>query len=102
MQTRPPRQRRTLRRPLTSGNSLQAQEIVDFAGALPRHGWDHRVPWLRHIFHTLGLTDIEVIATELTQARESPFMIELDLGAEEDASFAAAAASIDAAFMAST
>lgn len=64
----------------------------------PRHGWDHRAPWLRHAFAQLGITDVEVIAAELTLARESPAMIPLDLGAAEDASWAAAQERVDAAF----
>jgi FMN-dependent NADH-azoreductase len=69
-----------------------------YAEGTPRFGWDHREPWLRHAFEQLGLTDVEVIAAELTLARESPAMIPLDLGAAEDASYAAAQAAIDAAF----
>jgi FMN-dependent NADH-azoreductase len=64
----------------------------------PRHGWDHRTPWLRHAFETLGITDVEVFSTELTLARESPQMIPLDLGAAEDRSLAEAEMAIDAAF----
>jgi FMN-dependent NADH-azoreductase len=56
----------------------------------PRHGWDHREPWLRHAFEFLGLTDVVTASAELTLARESPAMIPLDLGDAEDASFAAA------------
>jgi FMN-dependent NADH-azoreductase len=61
-----------------------------YSEGTPRHGWDHR--------EQLGITDIEVVAAELTLARESPAMIPLDLGAAEDASYAAAQAAIDAAF----
>jgi FMN-dependent NADH-azoreductase len=64
----------------------------------PRDGWDHREPWIRHAFEQLGLTDVEVIAAELTLARESPAMIPLNLGDAEDASFAAAEAMVDAGF----
>ncbi|MBJ7332400.1 MAG: NAD(P)H-dependent oxidoreductase [Solirubrobacteraceae bacterium] len=64
----------------------------------PREGWDHRTPWLAHAFEQLGLTDVEVYTAELTLARESPAMIPLDLGAAEDASFAAATAAIDERF----
>jgi FMN-dependent NADH-azoreductase len=69
-----------------------------YAEGTPRYGWDHREPWLRHAFEQLGLTDVEVVAAELTLARESPAMIPLDLGAAEDASYAAAQAAVDAAF----
>jgi FMN-dependent NADH-azoreductase len=69
-----------------------------YAEGTPRYGWDHREPWLRHAFEQLGLTDVEVVAAELTLARESPAMIPLDLGAAEDASYAAAQEAIDAAF----
>ena len=64
----------------------------------PRHGWDHREPWLRHAFEQLGITDVQVFAAELTLARESPVMIPLDLGGAEDQSIADAEAAIDAAF----
>jgi FMN-dependent NADH-azoreductase len=64
----------------------------------PRYGWDHREPWMRHAFEQLGLTDITVIAAELTLARESPAMIPLNLGTAEDQSYAAAEALIDAEF----
>ncbi len=40
----------------------------------PRHGWDHREPWLRHLFAHLGVTDMVFIDAELTLARESPAM----------------------------
>jgi FMN-dependent NADH-azoreductase len=66
----------------------------------PRYGWDHREPWIRHAFEQLGLTDILVIAAELTLARESPAMIPLNLGSAEDQSYAAAEALIDAEFAA--
>jgi FMN-dependent NADH-azoreductase len=66
----------------------------------PRHGWDHREPWLRHAFEQLGITDVEVFSAELTLARESPAMIPLDLGAVADRSLADAEAAIDAAFVA--
>jgi len=56
----------------------------------PRHGWDHREPWLRHAFAFLGLTDVVVATAELTLARESPAMIPLGLGDAEDQSLAAA------------
>ena len=62
----------------------------------PRHGWDHREPWLRHALSTLGVTDAVFVDTELTLARESPAMIPLDLGAAEDQSLADALAAIDA------
>ncbi len=62
----------------------------------PRHGWDHREPWLRHALSTLGVTEPIFVGAELTLARESPAMAHLDLGAAEDASFAAAEAAIDA------
>ena len=62
----------------------------------PRHGWDHREPWLHHAFAQLGLTDVHVVHAELTLARESPAMVPLDLGAAEDASFAAAEQAVDA------
>lgn len=61
----------------------------------PREGWDHREPWLRHAFETLGITDITVVNCELTLARESPAMVPLELGALEDRSFADAIAEID-------
>ncbi len=64
----------------------------------PRHGWDHREPWLRHAFEQLALADIVIIAAELTLARESPAMIPLNLGDTEDESYAAAEALIDAQF----
>jgi FMN-dependent NADH-azoreductase len=73
-----------------------------YAEGTPRYGWDHREPWLRHAFEQLGVTDMEVLAAELTLARESPMMIPLDLGAAEDASYAAAEAAIDAAFATAT
>ena len=53
---------------------------------------------MRHAFEQLGLTDVEVIAAELTLARESPAMIPLELGDAEDASYTAAEATIDADF----
>ena len=62
----------------------------------PRHGWDHREPWLRHALQPLGITDPVFVNAELTLARESPAMIPLDLGAAEDASLAAAFSAIDA------
>jgi FMN-dependent NADH-azoreductase len=61
----------------------------------PRHGWDHREPWLRHAFEPLGVTDPVFVGAELTLARVSPAMIPLDLGAAEDQSFADALAAID-------
>jgi FMN-dependent NADH-azoreductase len=61
----------------------------------PRHGWDHREPWLRHALTTLGVNDAVFIDTELTLARESPMMIPLDLGGAEDQSLADALAAID-------
>ena len=61
----------------------------------PRHGWDHREPWLRHALTTLGVSDAVFIDTELTLARESPMMIPLDLGGAEDQSLADALAAID-------
>jgi FMN-dependent NADH-azoreductase len=71
-----------------------------YAEGTPRHGWDHREPWLRHAFETLGLSDVHVVAAELTLARESPAMIPLDLGDAEDASYAAAQTAIDDIFAA--
>jgi FMN-dependent NADH-azoreductase len=64
----------------------------------PRHGWDHREPWLRHALSTLGVSDAVFIDTELTLARESPAMIPLDLGGAEDQSLADALAAVDALF----
>jgi FMN-dependent NADH-azoreductase len=64
----------------------------------PRHGWDHREPWLRHALSTLGVSDAVFIDTELTLARESPVMIPLDLGGAEDQSLADALAAVDALF----
>lgn len=69
-----------------------------YAPGTPREGWDHREPWLRHAFEQLGLTDLRVIHAELTLARESPAMTHLDLGGAEDASLAAAHATIDELF----
>jgi len=69
-----------------------------YAPGTPRHGWDHRVPWLGHAFEFLGVTDVELFSAELTLARESPQMIPLDLGAAEDQSLADAEAAIDASF----
>lgn len=62
----------------------------------PREGWDHREPWLRHALTTLGVTDVTFVDAELTLARESPQMIELDLGEAEDRSFADAVGAIEA------
>jgi FMN-dependent NADH-azoreductase len=64
----------------------------------PRHGWDHREPWLRHALTTLGVTDVVFIDTELTLARESPAMLPLDLGGAEDQSLSDALAAVDALF----
>jgi FMN-dependent NADH-azoreductase len=61
----------------------------------PRHGWDHREPWLRHALAPLGVNDPVFVSAELTLARVSPAMIPLDLGAAEDDSLAAALAAID-------
>lgn len=61
----------------------------------PREGWDHREPWLRHALSTLGVTEPVFVDTELTLARESPAMAELDLGAAEDQSLADALAAIE-------
>ncbi|WP_261557626.1 FMN-dependent NADH-azoreductase [Frankia tisae] len=61
----------------------------------PRHGWDHREPWLRHAFEPLGVTDPAFITVELTLARESPAMIPLDLGADADRSLADGMRAID-------
>jgi FMN-dependent NADH-azoreductase len=69
-----------------------------YAPGTPRHGWDHRLPWLAHAFEFLGLTEIDVFSAELTLARESPQMIPLDLGAAEDQSLIDAEAAIDASF----
>jgi FMN-dependent NADH-azoreductase len=69
-----------------------------YAPGSPKHGWDHRVPWLAHAFEFLGVTDVDVFSAELTLARESPQMIPLDLGALEDQSLADAEAAIDASF----
>jgi FMN-dependent NADH-azoreductase len=66
-----------------------------YSPGTPREGWDHREPWLRHALTTLGVTDVTFVGAELTLSRESPQMIPLDLGAAEDASFAAALTSID-------
>ena len=89
------------------GGTLAGRRLVlalaaggGYAEGTPRFGWDHREPWLRHAFETLGLTDVEVFSAELTLAREAPAMIPLDLGAAADASLAAAEAAIDAAFVA--
>lgn len=65
-----------------------------------REGWDHRAPWFAHFWQQLGVSDLEVFAAELTLARESPAMAALDLGAAEDASFAAALEAIDGSFQA--
>src|ERR1700677_4213966 len=62
----------------------------------PRHGWDHREPWLRHALTTLGVSEATFVDTELTLARESPAMIPLDLGPAEDQSLTDALAAIDA------
>jgi FMN-dependent NADH-azoreductase len=67
-----------------------------YAPGTPRHGWDHREPWLRHALEPLGVTDPVFVTAELTLARESPAMIPLDLGAAEDLSLAEALAAIDA------
>lgn len=67
----------------------------------PRHGWDHREPWLRHALEPLGITDPTFVGVELTLARESPAMIPLDLGAAEDQSVAEALSAIDALVAAS-
>ena len=87
------------------GGTLGAKRLVlvlaaggGYGEATPRSGWDHREPWMRHAFEQLGLSDVEVIAAELTLARESPAMIPLELGPAEDASYAAATAMIDADF----
>ena len=62
----------------------------------PRHGWDHREPWLALALSTVGIDDIRVIHAELTLSRESPKMSGLeDL---EDQSIADAHAAIDAVF----
>ena len=89
------------------GGTLAGRRLVlalaaggGYAEGTPRFGWDHREPWLRHAFETLGLTEVEVFSAELTLAREAPAMIPLDLGAAADASLAAAEAAIDAAFVA--
>lgn len=88
-----------------SGGALGGRQLVltlaaggGYAEGTPRHGWDHRLPWIRHAFQQIGLTDIVVISAELTLARESPALIPLDLGAAEDESYAAAEALIDAQF----
>lgn len=62
----------------------------------PREGWDHREPWLRHALTTLGVTDVTFVDAELTLARESPQMIELDLGDAEDRSYSDAVGAIEA------
>jgi FMN-dependent NADH-azoreductase len=67
-----------------------------YGAGTPRHGWDHREPWLRHALTTLGIHDPAFVDAELTLARESPAMAHLDLGGAEDASYAAAEAAIDA------
>ena len=69
-----------------------------YAPGTPREGWDHREPWLRHAFTSLGIEELTFVDAELTLARESPAMAPLDLGAAEDASLAAAHATIDALF----
>jgi FMN-dependent NADH-azoreductase len=64
----------------------------------PREGWDHREPWLHHVFGSLGIDDVRVIQAELTLSRESPRMSGLeDL---EDKSIADAHAAIDELFAA--
>jgi FMN-dependent NADH-azoreductase len=64
----------------------------------PREGWDHREPWLHHVFGQLGIDDVRVIQAELTLSRESPRMSGLeDL---EDKSIADAHAAIDELFAA--
>jgi FMN-dependent NADH-azoreductase len=87
------------------GGTLASRKLVlalaaggGYGEQAPRHGWDHREPWLRHAFEQLGITDVQVFSTELTLARESPMMIPLDLGAAEDRSLAEAEAAIDSAF----
>lgn len=67
-----------------------------YAPGTPRHGWDHREPWIRHALEPLGVTDPAFVTAELTLARVSPAMIPLDLGAAEDQSLAGALAAIDA------
>ncbi|WP_329548522.1 NAD(P)H-dependent oxidoreductase [Streptomyces sp. NBC_01356] len=64
----------------------------------PREGWDHREPWLRHVLEMLGVNDPIFVETELTLARESPAMAELNLGDAEDQSLAVALATIDGLF----
>ena len=88
-----------------NGGTLGGRRLVltlaaggGYGESTPRAGWDHREPWIRHAFEQLGVTDVQVIAAELTLARESPMMIPLDLGDAEDASLAAAEAMIDADF----
>jgi FMN-dependent NADH-azoreductase len=87
------------------GGVLASKQLVlvlaaggGYGEGTPRSGWDHREPWIRHAFEQLGLTNVEIVAAELTLARESPAMIPLELGAAEDASYAAAEAMIDATF----
>lgn len=67
-----------------------------YAPGTPREGWDHREPWLRHMFAFLGITDVTVASAELTVARESPAMIPLDLGDAEDRSLTKAKAALAA------
>jgi FMN-dependent NADH-azoreductase len=64
----------------------------------PRAGWDHREPWLHHVFGQLGIDDVRVIHAELTLSRDSPRMSGLeDL---EDKSIADAHAATDELFAA--
>ena len=62
----------------------------------PRHGWDHRAPWLRHVFTQLGIEDPRFIDAELTLSRENPAMSGLE--PLEDKSIADAYAAIDEIF----
>jgi FMN-dependent NADH-azoreductase len=62
----------------------------------PRHGWDHRAPWLRHVCSQLGIEDLRLIDAELTLSRENPAMSGLE--PLEDKSIADAYAAIDAIF----
>lgn len=93
--------------PSGGGGLLGGRKVVlahaaggGYGPGTPREGWDHRAPWFTHFWQQLGVTDLEVFSAELTLARESPAMAALDLGAAEDASFAAALEAIDGSFAA--
>jgi FMN-dependent NADH-azoreductase len=88
-------------RDLTVGKLGEKEFVVltarggGYSPGMPREGWDHREPWLRHALTVLGVNDPVFINTELTLARESLAMAPLDLGAAEDKSLANALAAID-------